>query len=276
MSHLSLPRLGAWVTASATALFTVNTFRQRLFVVLLVTTVAIFGFNRVIAQYILGAELEQVAQAELSSDVSRCEPVQGDLAAFFACLHKTESPKIIEPVSFYYKVCGLATSGAQEGVEDATCSAVRSVLSAQALASNAQAAPIPVDSGVWLTAQTPVTSAVASSPRLVLLKTADVQRYATAIWDLRDSLLTALFPMLLLVLVFAAWVMFVFAMHPVNQLKRTIEQFGADNLSNNTLVAPASMVEFQSFVDVFNSLRQRLSTSLSQSQRFAADASHEL
>ena len=244
--------------------------------VLLVTTIAIFGFNRVIAQYILGAELEQVAQAELSSDVSRCEPVQGDLAAFLACLHKTESPKIIEPVSFYYKVCGLATSGAQEGVEDATCSAVRSVLSAQALASNAQAAPIPVDSGVWLTAQTPVTSAVASSPRLVLLKTADVQRYATAIWDLRDSLLTALFPMLLLVLVFAAWVMFVFAMHPVNQLKRTIEQFGADNLSNNTLVAPASMVEFQSFVDVFNSLRQRLSTSLSQSQRFAADASHEL
>ena len=62
MSHLSLPRLGAWVTASATALFTLNTFRLRLFVVLLVTTIAIFGFNRVIAQYLLGADLQQRAQ----------------------------------------------------------------------------------------------------------------------------------------------------------------------------------------------------------------------
>lgn len=244
--------------------------------VLLVTTVAIFGFNRVIAQYLLGADLQQRAQTELSSDVLRCEPAQGGLAAFQACLHQSDTASVIEPASIYYKVCGLATSGAQEGVEDATCSAVRAVLSAQALASNAQAGAIPVDSGEWMTAQTSVTSAVAFPPRLVMLKTADVQRYATAIWDLRDSLLTTLFPMLIVVLVFASWVMFRFAMHPVNQLKRTIEQFGADNLSNNTLVAPASLVEFQSFVDVFNSLRQRLSTSLSQSQRFAADASHEL
>jgi signal transduction histidine kinase len=82
-------------------------------------------------------------------------------------------------------------------------------------------------------------------------------------------------PFVLFSVVCAVWLLVALVMRPIDTIKGSVQRLSADNLSSNQFVA-APYIEFQGFVDVFDSLRRRLSNSLSLSRRFAADASHEL
>ena len=250
-------------------------FRVRTFLILLAVGAVIILANRLTAQYFLVQSLQQVALTELLVDVQRCQQQDHKQVSFSHCLRTVNSARAIEPISVYYNVCDASTYA------NNACLAARQAL-AQGRVTFDRYAPgdfslqvghLSLNNRDWLAAYAvPVTAASSS---LVLLEKASVKPLSQEMWTLRDSVTFYTLPVILLSISLAVWLMVSLLMKPVNELRKTMQTLSVDNLEDS-VAAPARFFEFQSFVDVFNDLRMRLSRSLSQSRRFAADASHEL
>jgi signal transduction histidine kinase len=240
-----------------------KSYKLRLFLTLLGITFFIIFSNRFVAQFMLTAELERVAAIELAADVERCQGNGTDQEAFERCLRMTMRSDSIEPISFYYQTCWSPAS------ESTACASARAAVPPQAAGASS--------GGVTVTqwGEVLLASTSARGGSFVMLARDDVRNLLMRMWSLRDNALIYVLPFVLFSVVCAVWLLVALVMRPIDTIKGSVQRLSADNLSSNQFVA-APYIEFQGFVDVFDSLRRRLSNSLSLSRRFAADASHEL
>lgn len=252
-----------------------SSFKLRSFFILLLATLSIILSNRFTSQYFLKVTFQQQSVEELLRDVQRCQGQSPEIASFSYCLRSTSSSLPIEPLSLYYQVCDARTYATP------ACVAARRELMANRVQFDSyapgdftlQAGDVRFEATDWLAVYTvPVTAA---SSTLVLVDRQSITMLINNLWDLRDSLLAYTLPFIVLSVALAVWLMVSLLMRPVRALQKSMQVVGAENI-DLAIAAPAQFTEFQSFVDVFNSLSARLSKALSQSKRFAADASHEL
>jgi signal transduction histidine kinase len=240
-----------------------KSYKLRLFLALLGITFSIIFSNRFVAQFMLTAELERVAAIELAADVERCQGKGTDQDEFERCLHMTMRSDSIEPISFYYQTCWSPAS------DSATCASARAAVLSQTVG----VASSDVTVTQW--ADVLVASVPVRAGSFVLLARDDVRHLLIRMWSLRDNALIYVLPFVLFSVACAVWLLVALVMRPIDKIKGSVQKLSADNLSSTEFVA-APYIEFQGFADVFDSLRRRLSNSLSLSRRFAADASHEL
>lgn len=102
-----------------------------------------------------------------------------------------------------------------------------------------------------------------------------IQAYVNLIWEIRDILLRAFFPFLLICMVFLGWLMAESVLRPLSKIKDRLLVYESKDLKE-PVEFKTGFAEFDDFVRVFNSLTLRLSASFMQAGRFSADASHEL
>ncbi len=102
-----------------------------------------------------------------------------------------------------------------------------------------------------------------------------VDAYVDLIWDIRDKVLIAVLPVLLITVLVTTFLVTRTVINPLEKLKYRLFQLETKDL-DKPLHAQSSFNEFKDFVDVFNLLRERLRASFFQAGRFSADASHEL
>jgi signal transduction histidine kinase len=115
---------------------------------------------------------------------------------------------------------------------------------------------------------------LADSP-VLWLKQSDADVLVDRLWELRDRNLFRVLPIAITLLVFLSWLFMRMLLRPMRLMEQTISNLNDANLGQvSDLKAPFR--EFESFVNVYDSLRTRLFDSFSKARRFASDVSHEL
>jgi signal transduction histidine kinase len=109
----------------------------------------------------------------------------------------------------------------------------------------------------------------------VLVRQASIDTMVKNLWALRDQMLIYVFPTILLMGLLVALFLTYAALRPVSAIEKSLTQLSSKNL-DTPLNLNSEFKEFESFVAVFEQLRNRLAQSFTQARRFAADASHEL
>ena len=137
-----------------------------------------------------------------------------------------------------------------------------------------QSADLSLEGLSWMVIQFTPTRPDAPVSWVAVPKSA-MDDYVELIWDVRDKVLIAVLPVLLITVILTTFLITCTVINPLEKLKTSLFQLETKDL-DKPLHAQSRFNEFKDFVDVFNLLRERLRASFFQAGRFSADASHEL
>ncbi len=244
----------------------VRSFKFRIFILLLVVSIGIIVSNRFIAQKFLTEQLREQIHADMGRALEACSEKTENRFEFLTCFKMLDQGSLISNVSDFYVLC------------QPPLKACPGSFSANSSGMNTQKTHAGIDYGHSLVSDEfwfSVKRSGSANGVELWLKEVDADIILWRMWELRDRNLFRVIPIVLLLLLLLAWFATHTMLRPIRSLEKSISQLNADNLGASVnLISPYR--EFQSFVDVYESLRIRLNQSFIKARRFASDASHEL
>lgn len=246
-----------------------------LFVRIFVATALIFVANRFIAQYLTGTHMVGRIEASVAAVIDQCSGDAVDASRFHACSARSHREDALANISEFFVLCAAPEPG-RSLPRDAVCDRMPTAASGTAdggedIGRSARLTRATIDGEPWL------VFAARQDPRAlqILVRQADIEQYVDSIYVLRNHMLRYLSPVLVLALALLTLYMTRAAMQPIRQLETSLRGLSSSNLDKPLDLLPPYR-EFESFVTVFEQLRERLNQSFLQARRFASDASHEL
>lgn len=251
-----------------------RSFQLHVFFLLLTVTFAIIFSNRVIAQYFLTQQLRDQIHVDMGRGLTACSGNMQDKLEFLSCFHAKDDGSLIGGASDFYVLCPKL-SDAAEAIQAGVCAMpfTQEPLRQQI---DGMAAQIELLRGdrqgeMWFQAR---FEDMAHGP-VLWLKQSDADVLVERLWELRDRNLFRVAPIIIILLLVLSWLCVRTLLRPMRVIEQTISNLNDANLGQaNNLQAPYR--EFESFVNVYDSLRMRLFDSFSKARRFASDVSHEL
>lgn len=246
-----------------------------LFVRIFVATALIFVANRFIAQYLTGTHMVERIEASIAATLEQCRDEASDENRLFACAAHSHREDALANVSEFFVLCGAQGSGVPMP-RDPVCDRQGATTNSgdenrEDIGASSRLTRLTIDGEQWL-----VFSGRQDPEALqILVRHADIEQYVDSLFVLRNRIIRYLSPVLVLALAMLTLYMTKAAMQPIRQLEASLRGLSSTNLDKPLDLLPPYR-EFDSFVTVFEQLRERLNQSFLQARRFAADASHEL
>lgn len=249
-----------------------KSFHWHLFVRIFIATALIFVANRFIAQYLTGTHMFGRIEASVAATLDQCRDEAIDANRFFTCAASSHRADALANISEFFVLCPARGSMPM----DAICDRQRAAASGspeegEDIGKSARLTRPTIDGEQWLV----VSSRQDPEALRILVRQADIEQYVDSIFVLRNRIVRYVSPILVLALALLTLYMTRSAMQPIRQLEASLRGISSNNLDKPLDLLPPYR-EFQSFVTVFEQLRERLNQSFLQARRFAADASHEL
>ncbi len=252
-----------------------KSFLWHVFIRVLIVTAVIIYSNRLLAQYLTTHHVIDRIEHNVATTLAACQHEAADTNAFFLCVAQSSRGDALSSVSEYYVLC--KPQSLQPGQEqNALCDRTQRLRQSwrsdiEKITDNVELVRLDMDDESWL------AFGMQGKPdgARMLVRKNDLKHYVDSIWSLRDRILMYMAPVLILMLtaltVYLTWTV----MRPLRQLEASLNGLSSRNLDQPLDLRPPYQ-EFDSFVSVFEQLRERLNRSFLQTRRFAADASHEL
>jgi signal transduction histidine kinase len=251
-----------------------RSFQLRVFVLLLFVAFFIIFSNRVIAQYFLTQQLREQIHIDMGRGLIACSGSMQDKPEFLSCFHAKDDGSLISSASDFYVLCPQSSLAPEEMQANAcTIPFTQEPLRQQI---DGVAAQIELLKGnrqgdMWFQAR---YKGMIDGP-VLWLKQSDADVLVGRLWELRDRNLFLVAPIVLTLLILLSWLCVRMLLRPMRLMEQTFSNLNDANLGQaSDLQAPYR--EFESFVNVYDSLRMRLFDSFSKARRFASDVSHEL
>lgn len=241
---------------------------------LLVASIVVYA-QRLISRQLLYAQLQDSAVVHMAGALTTCSELTHDQNAFFACARKINPGSIEGYLTEFFIPCGASTLTFDPSQTD-LCVKTSGIDDAWTdtkgdRSQQTQYATVEIDQQQLHMVR---LSAPGQSVRL-LLRNDHVEHLLELLWKVRDKNLIYMMPTFLLMLGLMGWYMVVVVLRPIRKIEQAVSILTAQNL-NQAIGVPTPFVEFQTFISVFEDLRQRLANSFTKARRFASDASHEL
>lgn len=251
-----------------------RSFQLRVFFFLLVVAFVIIFSNRLIAQYFLTQQLRDQIHLDMGQGLIACSSNMHNKLEFLSCFHAKDDGSLISSASDFYELC-FQSSLPSDGGQTSAC-AIPFSQEPLRLQSDGMVAEVQLLRGLrqgemWFQAR---FEGMVDGP-VLWLKQSDADVLVERLWEVRDRNLFRVVPIVFTLLLVLSWLCVRMLMRPMRLMEQTISNLNDANLGQaNDLQAPYR--EFESFVNVYDSLRMRLFDSFSKARRFASDVSHEL
>ena len=252
-----------------------KSFRLHLFIRIFIATAVIIYSNRLIAQYLTTRFLHERIEQNIASTVEKCQDQSENTRVFLMCAAQNSRGEALSSVSEYYVLCE-PEKGRTSPEQDVPCTRSTAIDAAPPIESKAVGNAVQmlrqkIDGEDWL------IFGLKEAPKgaRIMIRPEDISQYVNSIWNLRDRILVLVLPVVILMLTGLTLYMTWAVLQPLRQLEKSLTGLTSSNLDKPLDLLPPYR-EFDTFVSVFEQLRERLNESFLQTRRFAADASHEL
>jgi signal transduction histidine kinase len=252
-----------------------KSFRLHLFVRLFIGIAVVILANRVIAQQFLGENLKEKIKTSMAQVLVQCEPKSASEIEFTRCASDARTLAYASSLNNSLSVCtskfppsSISTKSLCEQLRLNPATRYTQWIAVDHLTDVSQKS---INQEPWLIFR------LHNNPEgpKVLVRQASIDTMVKNLWALRDQMLIYVFPTILLMGLLVALFLTYAALRPVSAIEKSLTQLSSKNL-DTPLNLNSEFKEFESFVAVFEQLRNRLAQSFTQARRFAADASHEL
>jgi len=243
-----------------------RSYKFRIFMLMLFATLGIIFSNRLIAQFFLAKQLQDAIHIDMGRALETCSEKSTDKQAFLTCFKLKDQGSVISNASDFYVLCDSA-GAACPGLFDPEASNFR--MSQSKTSTDYWRGRI--QDVEWMA----VRQAGLSTGLQVWIKSSDADIIRQKLWALRDQNLWRVAPFVILFLMILTWLAVKIIMRPIMRIEESISTLNANNLGQN-IKLQAPYREFESLVNVYKELLQRLNESFTHARRFASDASHEL
>jgi signal transduction histidine kinase len=251
-----------------------RSFQFHMFLLLLLVAFTIIFSNRVIAQFFLTQQLRDQIHVDMGRVLIACSGSMQDKPEFLSCFHAVDAGSLVGSASDYYVLCPKVSQAA-EAIQAGVC-AMPFTQEPERQKLDDMPPEVELLRGLrqgemWYQAR---STGMADGP-VMWLKQSDADVLVGRLWELRDRNLFRVLPIIFTLLAILSWFCVQMLLRPMRLMEQTISNLNDANLGQaSDLQAPYR--EFESFVNVYDSLRTRLFDSFSKARRFASDVSHEL
>ncbi len=251
-----------------------RSFQSFVFVLLLLVAITVILSNRLIAQFFLTEQMRDQIHVDMGRGLISCSGMMQDKSEFLSCFHAKDDGNLVGSASDFYVLCPKSNLP-PDAMRLGAC-AISFTQEPMRQPTDGMAPEVELLRGIrqgemWYQAR---FVGLADSP-VLWLKQSDADVLVDRLWELRDRNLFRVLPIVITLLVFLSWLFMRMLLRPMRLMEQTISNLNDANLGQvSDLKAPYR--EFESFVNVYDSLRTRLFDSFSKARRFASDVSHEL
>jgi len=251
-----------------------RSFQSFVFVLLLLVAITVILSNRLIAQFFLTEQMRDQIHVDMGRGLISCSGMMQDKSEFLSCFYAKDDGNLVGSASNFYVLCpksGLAPDAMRQGACAISFTQEPKLQPTDGMAPEVELLRGIRQGEMWYQAR---FVGLADSP-VLWLKQSDADVLVDRLWELRDRNLFRVLPIAITLLVFLSWLFMRMLLRPMRLMEQTISNLNDANLGQvSDLKAPFR--EFESFVNVYDSLRTRLFDSFSKARRFASDVSHEL
>jgi len=253
----------------------IRSLRAHLYVYLFLSTILVVAANRTMATYLVSLETYRNIEQDMQRGLNVCGRQLDDRQAFLTCFREVNQLSISRAVSDFFFIC---TDGRPQGPpsSDGPCPTIdaNQVLwvdqIAQQSATRRWAAPF-VANVQWRGAR---MNSEAQSPS-ILLDTQQIETLLSQVWNLRDTKLIYVLPIIVFLWAFLIFLLMRVLMSPVVSLERSLRTL-TPNTFDQAIAITSRYKEFESITSIYRDLCVRLADSFRRARSFTADASHEL
>ncbi|MFM2009142.1 MAG: hypothetical protein RIR02_1092 [Pseudomonadota bacterium] len=254
-----------------------KSFKNHVFIRIFFAVFFVILVNRFISKALMPGVVTDHVVHDMSQALLVCENKTSDVNEFFICANKNRQEDISLSMANSYVLCSEENKKDNPVVEVNinACKNFRDVESAsnekKFLPDSLVLLNKTVDDQDWIA----VALHENQSAAMLLVRKNDIDKIVKDAWGWRDQIIVYSLPALLLSVLLLTIYLTGAVVSPLFRIERKLRRISSDNLGRPIdLTVPYK--EFQSFVDVFDDMRNRLHEGFIQMRRFSADASHEL
>lgn len=254
-----------------------KSFKKHVFIRVFFAVIFVILVNRFISKAMMPGVVTDHVVHDMSQALLICKNKTTDVNDFFICANKNRNEDISLNMANSYVLCSEKNKNNNPVVEVNinVCANLRELHAADGekklLPDSLVLLKKTVDSQDW------VAVALNENPSaaMLLVRKDDIDKIVRDAWGWRDQIIIYSLPALLLSALLLTIYLTGAVVSPLARIEKKLRRISSDNLGRPIdLTVPYK--EFQSFVDVFEGMRNRLNQGFIQMRRFAADASHEL
>ena len=252
-----------------------KSFRKQLFIRIFLAVVLIHLVNRITAQIFLEDQINERVIKNIAQSQFHCQNQIGNKDNYFACIKQKGREDIIASLTEYYVLWEIQNSQIIRG-NDPVCYKAFTNKNTQAtqekfVYEQSKLVPYKIDDNKWISLQLEKDGNTSA----IFLPQKEIDLLVASIYTLRDNLYRLIIPVILLAILLLTLYLIEYFMAPIKSIEKALNGLTSKNLDKPLNLLPP-FKEFESFIAVFDELRERLNKSFSQTRRFAAYASHEL
>ena len=253
----------------------IRSLRAHLYVYLFLSTVVVVAANRTMATYLVSLETYRNVEQDMQRGLNACSDQLDDRQAFLTCYRDVNQQSMNRQLSDFFLICtdGNTLAPLSSG---SPCSHIdaNQVLWVDKIAQQSAAerwvAPLIVNAQ-WRGAR---INPEAQSP-FILLNTQQVETLLSQVWNLRDTKLIYVLPIIVFLWAFLIFLLMRVLMSSVVSLERSLRTL-TPNTFDQAMGITSKYKEFESITSIYRDLCVRLAESFRRARSFTADASHEL
>lgn len=254
-----------------------KSFKKHVFIRLFFAVIFVILVNRITSKAMMPGVVTDHVVHDMSQALLMCENKTADVNDFFVCANKNREANVSLNMANSYVMCSDKNKINNPIVEVNIniCSDFREL---QAESNEKKLLPESmvllkktIDSQEWIA----VALTEKQDAAMLLVRKSDIDKIVRDAWGWRDQIIIYSLPALLLSVLLLTIYLTRTVVSPLTRIEKKLRRLSSDNLGRPIdLTVPYK--EFQSFVDVFDDMRNRLNEGFIQMRRFSADASHEL
>lgn len=253
----------------------IRSLRAHLYVYLFLSTLVVVVANRTMATYLVSLETYRNVEQDMQRGLNACSDQLDDRQAFLTCYRDVNQQSMNRQLSDFFLICtdGNTLAPLSSG---SPCSNIdaNQVLWVDKIAQQSAAerwvAPLIVNAQ-WRGAR---INPEAPSP-FILLNTQQVETLLSQVWNLRDTKLIYVLPIIVFLWAFLIFLLMRVLMSSVVSLERSLRTL-TPNTFDQAMGITSKYKEFESITSIYRDLCVRLAESFRRARSFTADASHEL
>lgn len=254
-----------------------KSFKRHVFIRIFFAVIFVILVNRITSKAMMPGVVTDHVVEDMSQSLLVCDSKASDVNEFFLCANKNRKEDVSVGLANSYVLCSEENkkNNPVVAVNIAECAHFRELhaesnekkLLPEALVLLKKT----VEGQEWIA----VARSDDPSATLLLVRKKDIDRIIIEAWGWRDQIIIYSLPALLLSVLLLTIYLTGAVVSPLTRIEKKLRGLSSTNLGQPIhLTVPYK--EFQSFVDVFEDMRNRLNEGFIQMRRFAADASHEL
>ena len=254
-----------------------KSFKKHVFIRIFFAVIFVILVNRFISKAFMPGVVTDHVVHDMSQALLVCENKTTDVNEFFICANKNREEDISLNMASSYVLCSEQNKKNNPVVEVNIneCGHFRDVHTTKdekkLLTDSLVLLNKTVDNQDWIA----VARNEDQGAAMLLVRKNDIDKIVKDAWGWRDQIIIYSLPALLLSVLLLTIYLTGAVISPLVRIEKKLRRISSDNLGRPIdLTVPYK--EFQSFVDVFDGMRNRLNEGFIQMRRFAADASHEL